>query len=135
MRIRDSAIGLVFAFGFCPAAFGQQPDETGKHAYAGEYCSWASFAGGYYVEMSYGEFSGKVEVNDPGEGFTEPFVWRMKRPGGSVTSSTASTAKSALNGLCGAMIVAHEEARQYDRDTAFQDLLSALGQRRVPPLE
>ena len=131
MRARHGAVALFFAFGVCPGAFGQpQPDATGRHAYAGEHCSWASFADEFYVEMQYGDFSGRVEVSNPDEGFKAPFVWRMQRPGGSVTSSTASTAKSALNRLCGAMIVAHEETRKYDRDTAFQDLLSALVEER-----
>ena len=135
MRTRRGTIALCLALGMCSAALAQQPDETGTHAYAGQRCSWASFADGYYIEMEYREFRGRVQINDPDEGVAAPFVWRMQRPDGTVTSRSAPTARNALNGLCGAMIVAHEEARPYDRETAFRDLLSVLDGETGPARE
>ena len=102
------------------------------HEYAGVECSWASHPDEHYIEMKYAQFRGRVEVADPNDGWTDPFAWRMERPNGATTRSSAPTAKGALNGLCGAMIVAHRQSREYDLEAGFQDLLKALQESRAP---
>ena len=112
------------------AAYAQSPDKEGVHKYAGKTCPWASYESGGYIEMSYGDFKGRVEPADHLSATTNPFNWQMFHPDGETTTrGNASTAKGALNGLCGHMIVSQgrlEQARSYDRGEAYQALVDAL---------
>ena len=135
MRIRSGAAILAFvALAAGHEGRAQEPDETGEHAYAGEVCLWSSFSSGHYIEMEFHKYKGRINARARvDEIAATPFEWRMTHPDGTVTSSSDSTAEGALNGLCGAMIVAHVRAREaesYDRDDVFQELLEAARRER-----
>ena len=117
-------------------AVAQEPDETGKHPYAGKSCTWASYNDEQYVEMAYSEHKGRIDPQEALPGVRAPFVWRMVHPDGNTVASSSSTARDALNALCDAMIAADVAARAADlpnREAAFRELLLALGKNTEQP--
>ena len=126
----DTAVVALVALLCAGGAHAKTPDKTGTHKYAGEVCRWASYESGVYIEMEFREFTGRVEPAESTSVNANPFNWRMLHPDGETTTSgNASTAKGALNGLCGHMIDAQErleQSRSYDRHEAFQALVDVL---------
>lgn len=111
-------------------AHAKTPDKTGTLKYAGEECNWASYESSVYVEMHYREFKGRVEPAESVSVTSNPFQWQMYHPDGETTSfGNASTARGALNSLCGHLIDAQErleQSRSFDRREAFKALVDAL---------
>ena len=133
MRIRDVATVVLLAVGV--AAAQQQSDKVGKHEYAGETCGWSTHTAERYVAMSYEGLGGRISTVKELGSVADAFSWKvMPGPGaeqGVIGSST--TARGALDDLCGTLIKAHDRARQqaeYDPDAAFRELLDALERTR-----
>ena len=129
MRLCLSAV--VLFVGIADAA-AQPPDDRGEYKYAGETCSWASYDSGRYIEMTYENYTGRIEPPVDPKVRGNPFEWSLQ-PSGERRGATgqSETATGALNGLCGAMIVYHirdQQAAAYDRDEAYRELLEALGE-------
>ena len=129
MRSRSVILALMVLGGPIEGQ-AQEPDQTGKHTYAGEACTWGSYNSDQYVEMQYEDYKGRIETQTAIPNVQAPFVWRMVHPDGTTVASSASNAKDSLNALCGAMIAAYVEAQAADlpdREAAFRELLLALG--------
>ena len=119
---RSTGIIAILALLVVSAAQAQEPDKTGEYKYAGQTCSWSSYGSGRYIEMAFGDITGRIDTREKLDGNAPPYVWAVFHPGVTVSRSSDSTAKGALNGLCGAMIVAQNQARRtasYDPDAAF----------------
>ena len=132
MRIRDAAaVVLLLAVGGGTAA--QEKDgKAGEHKYAGEVCRWTAHEADRSVSMSYKGLVGRISVREElvgsaGGGFTWTVI---PGPGAENGVNGQSTlARDALDELCGALLRAHDRARQqadYDPDAAFRELLDAL---------
>ncbi len=129
MRIREVAAVVFLATGI--AAAQEEPDKVGEHKYAGETCQWATHNADRYVAMTYKELVGRISTVKELGSVADAFAWKvMPGPGadnGVIGNST--TGRGALDDLCGALIRAHDRARQqaeYDPDAAFRELLDAL---------
>ena len=111
-------------------AHAELPYKAGTHRYAGEVCTWASFEDGLYIEMAYRDFKGRVEPVGSATAAGNPFAWKMHHPDGrTMTTGGSSTAKGAVNALCGHMIDAQERPdrpNSYDRGEAYRELVAAL---------
>ena len=141
MTNRNRSIGIIAFLTLLSvgAAQEQKPDKTGEHKYAGETCSWAGYDSERYIEMAYGDITGRIDTRDELDG-QAPYVWSVFHPGGSRSRSSDSTARGALNGLCGAMIVAQELAEtevSYDPDATYRELVEALDEEQwsTPPAQ
>ena len=135
MRIR-SIVVAVMTLGTVVQGQAQEPDQTGKHTYAGKVCTWGSHNSEQYVEMKHEAYSGRIDTQAAIPSVRPPFTWRMVHPDGTTVASSASNAKDALNALCGAMIAAHVEAQAADlpdQEAAFRELLLALGENPEEP--
>lgn len=135
MRIQDIVLALM-VLGAATQGRAQEPDQSGKHTYAGKVCTWGSHNNEQYVEMKYEDYSGRIDTQTAIPSVQPPFTWQMVHPDGTTVASNASNAKDALNALCGAMIAAHVQAQAAglpNREAAFRELLLALSDNPEQP--
>ncbi len=105
------------------------PENEGTYEYAGETCFWASYEKDRIITMRHHEYNGQIVIPPAITGGFSPYHWTVVHPDGHSDLKTDFNAKSALNRLCGAMIVARDKARQaalYNENSAFRALLDAL---------
>ena len=135
MRIRDAAtvaLLLVLAAGGGANAQGKKDGEVGGgHKYAGDVCFWTAHKMNRSISMSYKGLNGEISVREKLESFAGGgFTWEVM-PGSGAEKGVigqAALAGDALDGLCGALLRAHDRAIQragYDPDKAFRELLAA----------
>ena len=131
MRIPSAAaVVLLLAAGVAVAQ--EKDNKAGEHEYAGEVCLWTAHEADRSVSMSYRGLVGRISVREElvdsaGGGFTWSVTPGPGAEDGVIGQSTL--AGDALDELCGALLRAHDRARQqsdYDPDAAFRQLLEAL---------